>query len=287
MSASDITQQEQEERWHRESTFFDGWASETAKNITPVDPMAIARFASPHLHRRFSKEFRFRLMGDLHGRTVLDVGCGEGEDSVLMAKLGATVTGVDISPKSIEVAQKRAAASEVESRTTFTCTPLEALRAEGATFDIIWGKAILHHLIPDLDKVLATLAGLCRPDTLVIFDEPVNLSKILRQVRFCVPVHTDATPDERPLEPQELSIVQAHFVEGHFQYFRAFGRLERFLLTDGNYERSSFPRRLAVNAIAMLDFALLKLPGMRRVASEAVMYGHMGGGTQARGKTDA
>jgi hypothetical protein len=37
----------------------------------------------------------------------------------------------------------------------------------------------------------------------------------------------------------------------------------------------------------MLDFALLKLPGMRRVASEAVMYGHMGGATQAKGKTDA
>lgn len=45
-----------------------------------------------------------RFVGDLKGKTVLDAGCGEGYNTRLLAKLGARVTGVDISSKMIEFA---------------------------------------------------------------------------------------------------------------------------------------------------------------------------------------
>lgn len=44
------------------------------------------------------------FVGDLKGKTVLDAGCGEGYNTRLLAKLGASMTGVDISPKMIEFA---------------------------------------------------------------------------------------------------------------------------------------------------------------------------------------
>ncbi|MGB2799694.1 MAG: class I SAM-dependent methyltransferase [Dehalococcoidia bacterium] len=46
------------------------------------------------------------FLGDMKGKTVLDVGCGEGYNTRLLAKLGARMTGVDISPKLIEFARE-------------------------------------------------------------------------------------------------------------------------------------------------------------------------------------
>lgn len=51
------------------------------------------------------------FLGDLHGRKLLDAGCGEGRSSRHLARLGAQVTGVDISPLMIEHARRHEAAS--------------------------------------------------------------------------------------------------------------------------------------------------------------------------------
>jgi len=37
------------------------------------------------------------LIGDVAGRDVLSLACGQGQDARLLARLGATVTGIDIS----------------------------------------------------------------------------------------------------------------------------------------------------------------------------------------------
>jgi ubiquinone/menaquinone biosynthesis C-methylase UbiE len=47
-----------------------------------------------------------KLVGNLKGKTVLDVGCGEGYNMRIFARMGAVMTGVDISPKLIEYARR-------------------------------------------------------------------------------------------------------------------------------------------------------------------------------------
>ena len=47
----------------------------------------------------------FRFVGDLSGRKVLDAGCGEGRNTRLLARAGAQVVGVDISPKMLSHAR--------------------------------------------------------------------------------------------------------------------------------------------------------------------------------------
>src|ERR1043166_2851871 len=49
----------------------------------------------------------FALMGDVRGKRVLDLGCGEGGYARELAKRGATVTGVDGSARLIEIARER------------------------------------------------------------------------------------------------------------------------------------------------------------------------------------
>ncbi|HIH88864.1 TPA: class I SAM-dependent methyltransferase [Candidatus Bathyarchaeota archaeon] len=46
------------------------------------------------------------VVGDVKGRRILDIGCGEGNFPRLYAKMGAEVVGVDFSPKMIELARQ-------------------------------------------------------------------------------------------------------------------------------------------------------------------------------------
>ena len=260
-----------EQRWREEASFFD----RTAAGIDPrpMDPAAFARYSGP-LRRRFSKEFRLRLMGDLRGKTLLDVGCGDGSNSVLLAKLGAKVTGIDISRRSIEVAERRAEINQVAERCRFACSPLETADLAAASFDLIWGDGILHHVLPELPAVLERLAHWAKSGALLVFGEPVNFSPMLRRIRFLVPVKTEATPGERPLEPGEIELVRRFVPDLRLRQFGMLGRLDRFLLVCCNYERSHWLRRTMSNGCALLDSAALWLPGMERLGGSAVLYGH-------------
>ena len=53
-----------------------------------------------------------RALGDVSGKTVIDIGCGEGRFCRLLAKLGATVTGIDITEALIERARDLGGAGE-------------------------------------------------------------------------------------------------------------------------------------------------------------------------------
>jgi 2-polyprenyl-3-methyl-5-hydroxy-6-metoxy-1,4-benzoquinol methylase len=263
-----------EERWREEARFFDQQADRAAREIRPIDPLALARYSSHHLRRRFNKEFRFRVLGALAGKRVLDVGCGDGTNSILLASLGAQVTGIDVSPKAIELAAERAKLSGVSASTRFLCGPLETADLPAASFDVIWGDAILHHLLAELDQVLPRLAAWAKPEGLMLFSEPVNFNPTLRRVRFMVPVKTEVTPDERPLEPPEIRLLSKYIADLRVEPFAMLGRLNRFVLANYNYERASWPRRAISNILAGVDYAVLRTPGFRSLAGTAVIYGH-------------
>jgi 2-polyprenyl-3-methyl-5-hydroxy-6-metoxy-1,4-benzoquinol methylase len=263
-----------EQRWDAEAEFFDKRAQRAERMVTPTDPLTLGRYGAPSPRRWFNKEFRFRVMGNFTGKAILDVGCGDGANSVLLAKLGGRVTGIDISPKAIALAGQRAQIDGVSQAVRFLCAPIETAQLEPCSFDILWGDAILHHLIEELDALIPKLLTWVKPDGLVLFAEPVNFNQTLRRIRFMVPVHTDATPDERPLEPAEIALLRKDIPDLRLRMFTLFGRLDRFILPDYNYERSSAPRRFVAGSIAAIDYALLSLPWVKRLGATAVMYGH-------------
>jgi 2-polyprenyl-3-methyl-5-hydroxy-6-metoxy-1,4-benzoquinol methylase len=261
------------ERWQEEARFFDAEASKRNETIIPIDTRVVERYQSPGF--LYPKEYSCRILGDLHGKTVLDVGCGEGENTLLLAKLGAKVTGIDISPKAIELGAARAKASGLSASTRFLCAPIEAANLPDAHFDVIFGDNILHHVLPVLDETMRALLRAAKPGGNVLFIEPTNLNPTLRRIRFLVPVHTEQTPGERPLERDDLDVVRRHVPDLTKRHFVFLGRLNRFLLPDGNYENAPAFRRALVNTLAAVDFAALTIAGVETLGGMTVLHGHV------------
>jgi ubiquinone/menaquinone biosynthesis C-methylase UbiE len=80
------------------------------------------------------------------GTRVLDVGCGVGRWSRLLAAKGAKVVGVDLSPTMIMQAQQRAAAEGVADHCRFEVQDLSQL-AVGEQFDLVLAVTVLQHIL--------------------------------------------------------------------------------------------------------------------------------------------
>jgi ubiquinone/menaquinone biosynthesis C-methylase UbiE len=94
------------------------------------------------------------------GDTWLDVGCGAGHVAELAAGAGARVTGIDLSPRLIEVAKARAEAGGYEI--DYRVGDAEALDVEDASFDFV-SSSFGMIFAPDHDATARELARVTRP----------------------------------------------------------------------------------------------------------------------------
>jgi 2-polyprenyl-3-methyl-5-hydroxy-6-metoxy-1,4-benzoquinol methylase len=256
-------------RWEEEREFFD---NEEYDN-SAIPPSVVARYTEcrkPWL----APEFHFHVLGDVHGKRILEVGCGDGGNSILLALRGAYAVGVDISSRAIDVAKQRAAAHGVSERVSFFATPFELfVPPDGEKFDVVCGWSALHHLIPVLDSMLARMVDLAKPDAVVMFAEPITSWRWLRALRLMLPITTNGTPDERPLEPEELAILFKHMPNLQIQYHNALLRVVNRFFLHGRYEDTSPFWRALYDLVGRTDHLLLNSLGMSGAASSATLYG--------------
>jgi 2-polyprenyl-6-hydroxyphenyl methylase/3-demethylubiquinone-9 3-methyltransferase len=102
----------------------------------------------------------------LAGLAALDIGCGAGILSEPLARMGATVTGIDPSPAIIAAAKAHAAESglAIDYRTV----TVEEIAATGDTFDLVTALEVVEH-VPDMSGFVAAAASVVRPGGLLVF----------------------------------------------------------------------------------------------------------------------
>lgn len=144
-------------------------------------------------------ESRYRWAEGLaRDRDVLDVACGVGYGTAILAEAGARrVLGVDVSPGAVDDARGRAG-----DRAEFAVGDLHNLPCEDRSFDLVTCLETIEH-VADPDRALSELRRVLRPDGLLLLSSP-NRDVYIPGNRFHV---HEYTPDE--LE-QALSACFAH-----------------------------------------------------------------------------
>jgi SAM-dependent methyltransferase len=211
------------ERLRSEQQFHDRQAAERAAYFAEHQDELVFADAAYLDHETWVRP-AFAKLGDVRGKVVLDYGCGHGMASVVLARQGAAVTGIDLSPGYVAEARRRAAANAVDAQ--FLAADAHALPFPNASFDRVWGCAILHHL--DLEKAGRELARVLRPDGVAVFCEPWGGNPLLRFARRRLPYAGKGhTPDERPLRHADLRPLRSHFRSVEVSGFQLLGMLRR------------------------------------------------------------
>jgi SAM-dependent methyltransferase len=102
------------------------------------------------------------------GKRVVDVACGEGYGSALLARSATHVTGVDISPQAVGHAQATYAGL---ANAQFTCASCTALPLDDASIDVAVSFETLEH-IHEQEAFIAELARVLRPDGVLLISCP-------------------------------------------------------------------------------------------------------------------
>ena len=104
------------------------------------------------------------------GMTVLELGCGTGYFTRELARCGADVVAVDVSPELLEMARANCSAPNVRYEIQNACE----LSYRGDAFDSIVGSSVLHHL--EIEEALRQIHRVLRPGGTMFFTEPNMLN---------------------------------------------------------------------------------------------------------------
>lgn len=151
------------------------------------------------------------------GKRVLEVGCYEGgEIPKLLAYNPRSLTGIDISPRAIAKAIER-----FGDRVAFCVADAHQLPFPDRSFDVVYGRAILHHL--DFRQAVKEVHRVLVPGGYAIFVEPLIHNPLAKAFRKATPWMR--TPEERPLSRGQIRWAdslfgcQNHYFRGLFSTF--------------------------------------------------------------------
>lgn len=199
MSQNEILRKEQE--------FHDQWAA-----IIDVDGIRVADY----FEACTAPENRFILqrLGNMHGKYLLDLGCGAGENSVYFSKLGAGCVASDYSPGMVDVALKLAEKNGVEVEGKV----INAMDIDfpDNTFDIVYASNLLHH-IPNPKLTIQEMHRVLKPGGKACFWDPMKHNPVINIYRKMA---TDVrTEDETPLDFEIVNFLQSQFTQLDYDTF--------------------------------------------------------------------
>lgn len=105
------------------------------------------------------------MLPDLHGKNILDIGCGMGQHAKQYSDMGAeSVLGIDISEKMLEYAGKHFCADNI----TYRRMALEDIGELDQTFDLITSSLVFDY-VQNFDELMRNVYALMKDDAEFVF----------------------------------------------------------------------------------------------------------------------
>ncbi len=223
-----------------------------------------------------------KLSLGVEGKKILDLGCGEGELSIVLSKLGGIVIGIDMGSDLIELAKKLATINNENCQ--FIAGDVCQLPFPNNEFDFVVGSGILHHLSEaGVRDALKETHKVLKNGGIAFFTEPIEDNKVVNYLKNFIPMGTPGSHkyrpsilqrkrwkeylinlDDRHLSTKELIDAKGDFQNVNFDYYGVLSRAGKLLP-----EKS---RRKIAKTLNKLDPVLLsKFPLARELAGQAII----------------
>ena len=116
------------------------------------------------------RSIELELLGDVSGLSILHLQCHFGQDTISLARMGALVTGVDLSNKAIEKAQELAKITQTDAN--FICCDIYDLPKHlDKKFDLVFTSYGTIGWLPDLTQWAQVIQCFLKPDGRFIMAE--------------------------------------------------------------------------------------------------------------------
>lgn len=152
-------------RWWTDNPMTYDWRGEISSE--PGSPEHLAE-----IERRFLGEAWFAQapgaapfsglipFDELTGKDVLEIGCGTGVHTRLLAGAGANVTAIDLTPTAVELTTRRLTLAGLLANVVEA--DAESMPFPDASFDFVWSWGVIHHS-ENTQQVIGEIARVLRP----------------------------------------------------------------------------------------------------------------------------
>jgi len=178
------------------------------------------------------------------GMVCVDLGCGGGRLALALARLGATVIGVDVSAAMVERMEAQAKSEGLENVSGIV-SPIERLTLAAGSVDLVISNYALHHLLdPDKAKVVTAAFGWLKPGGTLI-----NSDMMLGR---------GASTEDRKVIASKIKVMAKKGLPGYWRILKNAGRFlfrlrERPITPEAwmrLYEAAGFVSLESVNVVA-------------------------------------
>lgn len=261
-------------RERKEQDFHDAWAEQTDLSQVNVQA-AFENLTAPE------NRYILKLMGDLTGLRLLDIGAGLGESSVYFALRGARVTANDLSSVMLDRCVALGRRYGVEIFPLLGSAEQDDFGTEA--FDIVYGANVLHH-VQDVGAVLQAVRKAMKPGGRFFFIDPLAYNPAIQVYRrLASKVRTE---DEAPLTFAVLDLFKQIFSEVQHREFWLASLLifcKYYFLDRIDPNQDRYWKRILredpdaigwwFKPLLRLDELLLKLPWFPYLAWNIVIWG--------------
>lgn len=139
------------------------WSRTPCGSWDATAPEGTAEYFAQIEARRYELEpfiHRFAEFGSTHGQSVLEIGVGLGTDHVQFARSGATLHGVDLTERGVELVRRRLALEGLASE--LQTADAERLPFPDDSFDYVYSWGVLHHT-PDTPRAVREAIRVLKP----------------------------------------------------------------------------------------------------------------------------